>query len=68
LKSLLEYTDEELKEWIAKTRANRERIRSEGLEKHHVVKRETRAKVEKKARSQGIEVIEMDDILKGFLS
>lgn len=68
MKSLLDYSDEELKLWISTTRKMREEKRLAGLESHFKVKKEKQDKVEKKAKAQGIEVIEMNDILKGFLS
>lgn len=67
MRSILEYSDAELEEWVTRTRNDREMKRNAGLQTFHKAKAETRVKSEKKARASGIEVLSMDGILAAFL-
>lgn len=72
MKSLTEYTDEELTTWVNQVRNEREIKRNIKIETAKAVHKEKREKAEKVAKGQGIEVIDgldgaMGDILKQFL-
>ena len=67
MRSLLDYSNEELEKWVTDVRADREAKRNTGLQTFRKAKAETRAKVERKAKSQGIEVVDMSDIMAAFL-
>lgn len=67
MKSLLEYTEIELNQWIEKVRKERDDIRSGRISASQTVKREKREKVERKARDKGIEVLDMKGAAKGIM-
>ena len=71
MKSLLDYTDEELNLWITRVRQERDDIRNGKIQTSQKIKKEKIEKVEKKAREKGIEVLDtkgaFGDIMKAFL-